>query len=308
MNGLGTSAISTAAFADKSAASTDDMARTAVTVDAVRDILVHLDGSTQDLANLAHAEMIATVFSAHVRGVITHAIPAALVTLEPELERLSAAFWQNDAALFDKAEAQARQRLLLLGAGTDLLRIDGMSHELGRAVAQFARAVDLVIMGRPYGGSSRWPDLLESVLFDAGAPAFVVPPEASHPKDPDRILIGWRDTTECSHAIAAALPFLKNAERVFLVEVRETNSADPRASPPAADMARHLARHGIAIEVRSVANGTSPADGLLNEAALVGAELIVIGAYGRSRLREFLLGGVTRDLLTKSVVPLLMAH
>lgn len=296
-----------AAYADKSAAPREEAGGDLIAA-AVCDVLVHLDGSPQDAANLAHAEMIATTFGAHVRGIFTHVIPASLVAVEPRLDLLSAAFWRDDAVIADTAEREARQRLLLLDAATDLLRADGMSHELGRTIAQLARAVDLVVLGRPYGNATHGSDLLESVLFDAGAAAFVVPPEAARPKDPETIVIGWRDTTECSHAIAAALPFLQNADRVCLVEVAETASDDPRAHLPAADMARHLARHGVAVDVRRLPHQASPAGALMNEAAIVGAELIVVGAYGRSRLREMLLGGVTRELLTRSTVPLLMAH
>ncbi|GGD10768.1 universal stress protein UspA [Aureimonas glaciei] len=297
---------SMAAYSDKSALPKPVQADKERVAGPVCDVLVHLDGSGQDVANLAHAEMIATVFGAHVRGVFTHVIPSALVSVGPDLGQLSAAFWRDDAALADTAEQQARQRLLLLDAATDLLRADGLSHEIGRTLAQLSRAVDMVVLGRPQGGAG--PDLLESVLFDAGAVVFVVPPEAVQPKDPETIVIGWRDTTECSHAIAAALPFLQNAGRVHLVEVAEGSADDEDDSLPAADMARHLARHGVSVDVRRLSHPSSRADALLNEAAILGADLIVIGAYGHSRLREMLLGGVTRELLTRSTVPLLMAH
>lgn len=274
---------------------------------AIRDVLVHLDGSSQDEVNIVQAESVATAFGAHVRGVFTHEIPSTMLAVGPGGEGLSYDFWTADGKEADETEKRVATRFGLLDASTDLLRVDGMLHELDRTVAALTRCVDLVVIGRPYGKGRRWPDLVEAAVFNGGAPVLIVPPSAATPSRMDAIVIGWRDTRECSRAIAAALPILKRAKRVYLVCVSEGSKGEGRQEP-AADMARHLSRHDIPVEVRHLPQWPDAAAGLMNEAVVVGADLIVVGAYGHSRLREFILGGVTRDLLTQSVIPVLMAH
>lgn len=275
---------------------------------AIRDILLHLDGGPQDEANTVHAEMIAMAFGAHVRGLFTHVSPVDLLAVTPGTEELGVQYRLYDRETADAAEKAAASRLALIEPPTDLLRADGMPHELSGIVAALARSVDLVVMGRPYGGTSHHADLLESVLFTAGVPTLVVPPEAVKPRTIDTVVIGWTDSAEAAHAITAALPLLKMAKQVYLVSVAEGVSAEEERRAPAADMARHLARHGISVEIRHLPKWHHPSAGILNEAESVQADLIVVGAYGRSRLREFILGGVTRELLTVSPIPLLMAH
>ena len=283
---------------------------------AIMDLLVHLDGSAQDERNIVLAETVATAFGAHVRGVFTHEIPSTMLALGPGGEGIAYDFWEADGKAADAAEHQARQRLDRIDATTDFIRTDGMRHELNTGMTTLARSVDLVVVGRPYGqgkgggeGKSKgWPELLEAAMFGAGTPVLAVPPTVIRPAKMKAILIGWRDTRECARAIAAALPLLQRAERVYLVSVAESKSRDENLREPAADMARHLSRHGVGVEVRHLPEWPDASAGLLNEAVVVDADLIVTGAYWRSRLREFILGGVTRDLLTVSPLPVLMAH
>lgn len=275
---------------------------------AFRDLLVHLDGTAHDGPILAHAEMIAMLFGAHVRGVLTREIPSSFLTAGMGVEGIAVDFWPVDEETKKAQEDAARCRLALLEPTTDLVCADGMRHELSTAIASLARSVDLVVMGRPYGGSSGSADLMEAVLFDARVPTLLIPPEALKAERIDSIVVGWRDSTECARAISAALPLLKKASRVYLVAVSDGSAARARRDASDADMARHLSRHGIHAELRHVPHWDRASAGLLNEAVTVGADLIVSGAYGRSRIREFILGGMTRDLLEQCPIPLLMAH
>jgi nucleotide-binding universal stress UspA family protein len=104
------------------------------------------------------------------------------------------------------------------------------------------------------------------------------------------------------------MPFMKCADQVVVALVDEDGSPTELGIEPAADIARHLDRHRAPLEVRHLPKWDRAADALLNEAKMIGADLIVVGGYGHSRLREWLLGGTTRDLLTDSRVPLLVAH
>lgn len=276
--------------------------------DAIRDLVVHLDGTDQDEPNLAHAEMIATAFGAHVRGIFTRELPGAILAVGPGAEGLSAEFWQDDDAATDRAEIVLRTRMDIIDAETEMMRIDGMRNELNATLCTLAKPVDLVVIGRPYGTHPGSPDFLESVLFNAGAAAFVVPQRHVRPRDPETVMIAWRDSAECSHAIAAALPFLKRARQVHLVSAAESIGEVNASREPASNMARHLARHGVKVEMRVLLERTPASKSLLAEAETIGADLVVLGAYGHSRFRELILGGVTRDLLTFSSVPLLMSH
>lgn len=273
----------------------------------IADLMVHLDGSDRDAAMLAHAWTLHTLFGAHVEGVFPNPIPRVFFPIGPGYEGLSAEIWSDGEVAGDVAEEKIRGRLSRLDFSVDLRRIDGMPHELAPTTAALARAVDLFLVERPDG--DRWSaDILEAVLFDAGAAALVIPPDATAAMEPRTVLIGWRDTTECSHAIAASLPLLQYARQVHLVSVAEDSSSEEKHIEPAADMAKHLSRHGVTVEVRHLPRWNQPAEALLNEAAIVGADVLVAGAYGRSRWREMVFGGVTRALLRTSPIPLLMAH
>lgn len=276
-------------------------------LDRIADLAVHLDGSGYDAPRLAYAQMLTNIFGTHVEGFFANPIPTSFIPVGAGYERVAVEIWEEGRAAGDVAEKAIRARLEQMDNGCALRRVDGMPHELAFAAARLARTLDLVVLGRPDDDRSL-ADMIAAVLFDAGCPALIVPPDASEPRDPQTIVIGWRDSTECSRSIAAALPFLKRAREVFLVSVAEATASEERHSEPVADMARHLARHGVTVEVRHLPKWNRPADALLNEAKIVGAELLVSGAYGRSRLREMILGGVTRDLLKSCPIPLLMCH
>ncbi len=275
---------------------------------AIRDIAVHVDGSDGDAAKTSHADMIATMFDAPLIALLMNYLQAAPIPPGPGRSWLNAELRKRGVEQGDAAEIRARERLAGLRAPSEIRRIDYAYQELGARIGPPARSVDLVVVGRPHGDGGQWPEIFEAVIFDAGAPAYVVPPDAVNAKEPETIIIAWKDATECSHAIKAALPFLQRAKGVYLVSVAETSSDEERHREPAADMARHLAWHGVAVEIRHLPQSDDPAAVLLNEASSLGAELIVVGAYGRTRLRQMLFGGVTRELLEHSPIALLMAH
>ena len=271
-----------------------------------RDLLVHLDGSSRDAAVIARADALATMFGAHVCGLLTNEVPlvglggGAIADGIPDV-------WILEEHELDRIERQARGAVEAMQASADLRRIDGSRRELMAATIPLARVVDLFVMALPYGGSNLLPEMFETILFEAGAPILVVPPTASASATAETIVVGWRDTRESAHAVAAALPLLQRARRVYLTVVADSAGAE-LSGAPAADMARHLARHGVTVEIRHLPKHPRPADALIDEVANVGAGLLVVGGYSRSRLREKFLGGVTLDLLQKSRVPVLMSH
>ncbi len=149
----------------------------------------------------------------------------------------------------------------------------------------------------------------EHVAFASGRPVLVVPYAGHFESVGGRVLIGWNATREAARAVNDAMPLLAIADAVTVLTI------DPRAGPdahgelPGADISLHLARHGVKADIERTVSADIPVgDVLLSRAADLGAELLVTGAYGHSRVRELLLGGATRALLRSMTVPVLMSH
>ena len=179
---------------------------------------------------------------------------------------------------------------------------------VGRApdeVAARARVCDLVLMGRVSDESGfDWRMTLEAALMESGRPILLLPAER-HKASGKRVAIAWNGSIEAAHAATAALPFLSQAERVLIL-----SSADKvPVEPPVEALAEWLGRHGIRAEQKYVALGSWPVgEQLVGEAAGVGADFVVMGGYGHSRMRETIFGGATRAVLNESRLPVLLAH
>jgi nucleotide-binding universal stress UspA family protein len=122
-------------------------------------------------------------------------------------------------------------------------------------------------------------------------------------------LVGWDAGREAARALHDALPLIAKAESVTVLAINPKLGGNGLGDEPGADLARHLARHGLRVTaVQTTSNGLNASDVLLNHAADLSSDLIVVGGYGHARMREILLGGVTRDLLRHATVPVLMSH
>lgn len=277
---------------------------------AYKDILVHLDGTPEDEIRLAHAEWIASQSEGHLTGIFTNILPdyraypgelgaVAIVEFETEIREQGR-----------RIQAKLAERFARLGVANTLRKIEAAAGLLWPKMATEARWADLFVATCPYGSDSsrRWDQGVESVLFGGGRSVYLVP-EDIKPRDAVRtVLIGWTDSREAARAVAEAQPFLKKASRVEIIWV-QTSKREDRSAEILSDIATHLHRHGANVTTSAVpAEGESPADVLLRAADRMSADLIVTGAYGHSRLREWLVGGMTFDLVTRSKLPLLMAH
>jgi nucleotide-binding universal stress UspA family protein len=172
-----------------------------------------------------------------------------------------------------------------------------------------ARHADVVVVARPSGAAaSSAHAVLEGALFESGRPVVVVPPGWKG-KDAGRsVLIAWKPTREAARALADAADFLAGASRVSIVTV-DAKPSQGYGDHPGADIAAHLAVRGLKPELFNLDSaGRSETKAILDQATAVGADLIVMGAYGRPRVSEFIFGGVTRDMVTTSPLPVLMSH
>lgn len=276
---------------------------------AYRDIAVHLDGSPEDETRLAHAEALATSFTARITGIFTNLLP------DPALFAgdfgITAIGQLVDAVTEegDVSEKRLRQRLARLGPTHELRRLDAFPGILEQAVASQARWNDLFIATCPRGdGHNRWRPMIESVMFDGGRGLLLLPPTAALRSPIKTVLIGWTDTRQSARAVAEALPLIARATQVHIVTVKEEAHGRMGGAEVLADISAHLARHGVEATATVLNTETSPTDALLAEARRISADLIVVGAYGHSRFREWVLGGVTAGLIDRAPVPLLLAH
>lgn len=177
-------------------------------------------------------------------------------------------------------------------------------RDVERDVANVARFADLAIVSPPYGEAvpGTASDILDGMLYECDVPALVLPEEPSA-LDSTTVLIGWDGSRQSLKAVKGALPLLQQAERV------EVCVFDPKGDAPGQSLATMLARHDVAVEVAALPRPTvSVASALAQRAREIGAGLLVMGAYGHSRFRESIIGGVTRDSLEDVTVPLLLAH
>jgi nucleotide-binding universal stress UspA family protein len=150
---------------------------------------------------------------------------------------------------------------------------------------------------------------LEAALIDSGRPVLAIPYAGNFESIGQRVLVGWNASREASRAVHDALPLLAKAESTCVFLANPKRGLAAHGEEPGADIARHLARHGLKVEVaKTVADDVADSALLLNHASDMGADLLVMGAYGHSRLREFILGGVTRSLLREMTVPVLLSH
>lgn len=178
----------------------------------------------------------------------------------------------------------------------------------GEACSRAARAADLVILGSrnpraPYHA----PDVAD-VLMSCGRPVLVTPPGRARDPVDGHALVAWKDSREARRALTSAIPLLRKASGVTLYAIRSP-SENETADGELAEVVRYLARHEIAAEPVIVLKGeTSTGRQILDEAFARDAGLIVAGGYGHARLREWALGGVTRDLIEESSICLCLAH
>ena len=270
-------------------------------------LMVHLELGRSNAGLLQIAGDLAERFHAGVSG-IAACQPMQLVYGD---SFISGDIYEQDRQELDKemkaAEAEFR-RALQMRAVTLEWRSTVMFTLLSDYLAREARSADLVITGIASGDlfdSSRSVNTGDLVMR-AGRPVLVVPAAAGKVKL-DRVVVGWKDTREARRAVSDALPLLKGASHVAVVEIAvEEELAAARTQIE--DVAGWLNRHGIKAECLTSPSTGDDATALYAMAQDQGADVIVAGAYGHSRLREWALGGVTRDLLLRANWCSLLSH
>lgn len=275
-----------------------------------KTILVHCDASRGVGARLAVAADIAQRFDARLVGLHARepfevvSFADSGMSLGPLMEAYEAGC---EAA--EKAAAAAYGKATKGRNFPAEWRVTEAFSEDALAVG--SRYADLVVIGQadqddPSGGRD---DLPEHVALATGRPVLVVPKIGALSSIGKTVMLCWNASRESARAAADALPFLRAAEKVIVLVIDPEVSPSGHGQEPGADVAAWLARHGVKVVVqRDVAADTKVGETILSRAADHGVDLIVMGIYGHSRLREFVLGGASRTLLSSMTAPVLMSH
>ncbi|MCW3475046.1 universal stress protein [Limobrevibacterium gyesilva] len=282
----------------------------------IKDILVHLDTSPRSDVRLTLAAGLAARHEANLIGLhvvelpppdMFYGFPTAFMDLERAedvIDRLRAARLEEAARI----EAAFRDRLRRDGLSGEWRLVEG---DVGETLALHTRYADLVILGQPDPDTPAGPaaNVPVPALMTSGRPILMVPFAGTFPAIGERVLVGWNASAESARALNDAIPLLLHAKKVTVLAINPRRGIAGDGDVPAADIALHLARHGIKAEAaHTVAVDISEGDALLSYAADLGADMLVCGMYGHSRLRELVFGGVTRNLLSHMTVPVFMSH
>jgi nucleotide-binding universal stress UspA family protein len=274
----------------------------------LRDVVVNLSGRAPLDFAADYATSIAATFGAHVTGIAflyEPVIPDGTLGGVPvdliELQREENSKIARDA--ISRFEAGVKKA----GVASETRQLDATFGGAATRFAQVARRFDISVVAQAQREQGATDELIiEGALFESGRPVIVVPYIQKSGLTLERVLACWDGGRTAARAIADAMPFLERAKAVDLVIVAEERKNDDITG---VRMSEHLTRHGVAVSVKRIAKGDlAVQDVILSYAADSGADFMVMGGYGHSRLREFILGGVTRGILNSMTVPVLMSH
>ncbi|WP_127563208.1 universal stress protein [Stenotrophomonas indicatrix] len=277
-----------------------------------KDIIVPQTGSSSDDEALGAAVRLARALQSHLTVLELVSLPYPMVSA-----------WgpSADVAIGDlhqQSQAQGKANVSRLNAR---LRAEHISHEVrlvqafygapAQVAAQHAVRADISVisgvagdtvegdLGRSYFGS---------LLISSGRPVLVIPKGSSAALPPATVVVAWTPTRASSRALHDALPMLQAARSVHLIVVVEDGDGDAEKRDMT-EITAHLDRHGVAVQARiQKKEGARTAALLLEHAARVGADMLVVGGFGHSRFREWAFGGVTRELLFEAKLPILYSH
>jgi nucleotide-binding universal stress UspA family protein len=275
----------------------------------IKDIVVNLSVAEDGGYAGDFAVSVASTVGAHLTGiafVYDPIVPVAATGYIPP-EVIETQQRDNEAAAkaaMDRFNAAADRAGLTVDSTKLAASLAGAGEQFGR----IARRFDLAIVAQAEPERDAVEELIaEGTLFESARPVIIVPYIQKAPLKLNRVMVCWDGSRQATRAIADAMPLLERADQVELLIV--ANERGKQDEIPGADMGEHLARHGLKVDVNRITEGDiDVADALLSHAADASIDFMVMGGYGHSRLREFVLGGVTRLMLRSMTVPVLMSH
>ena len=292
----------------------------------IKSILVPVAGTEDDKGQLRSALTVARMFAAHLDVLHVEPDPAQLAVAAASIAHDGATMTGALLNRFEKTRqehlemAQRAYSALVNDEGLEVRERSDASGGVSAAwiqqtgypaerVAQMGRLRDLLVVGRSPAAVGGASGTLETALMESGRPLLIMPPDWTRPLDGTTV-VAWKDTAEAARGVTAAMPFLAKANRVEVLEVHEGQSTgETGVGDSAESLVANLAWHRVMAKARRVwAGNRSGPDALLAAAHDSDADLVVMGAYGHSRLREMIFGGFTRRLLGAADLPVLMFH
>ncbi len=275
---------------------------------SLKSILVHLDDGQSCGEQLRLSAELAVACDAHLSALYTSRfLTQSLLVDAPPSAIVLKALEEEQRVRAAKARELFDSKTAILDGRREFHQEEG---DPVRWLTLYGRYADIIAVRRPEEddeiiGIGGIPGAL---ALSCGRPLLVVPSSGVKSLTPTRVMIAWNGSSEAARAVADSLPFLRIASKVKVVSIGEGKDAEEEA-PESRDLCRHLSIHGIEAEPITLPTPEiGVPEALLSRAAAQGADLIVIGAYGHSRFRELVLGGVTRHFLAHSAVPLLLSH
>ena len=275
-----------------------------------KNLLVHLDDSKACPKRFEAAIALARSHDAHLTGLyvaIEPTLPGAIRAEVPS-QFLDTLRVQLDEKI-ETAKAAFSEAAEVAGLSADCRTAQCPSTRLAEIITLHGRYADLVVLGQPEPERSGEVDaqVAEDVVLAAGRPALVIPYIGAGETLGERVLVAWDGGREAARAVNDALPLLERAASVGVLVINPSRGG--HGEQPGADIALHLARHGISVDAEHLeARDISTGNALLSRLADQNIDVLVMGAYGHSRLREMVLGGVTRQVFQSMTVPVLMSH
>lgn len=275
----------------------------------LRDILVHIDDTTACQKRLEAAIHLSEAYEAHLIGLyvlrplmLPPGVISEMGTEFIDAEQESARVRAGEAEQIFKAATERA------GVASEWRWIEGSA--LVSILSFHARCVDLIVGGqRDEDDPHSLGGIMDNVALESGRPVLVVPYIGASQPIGENVLVAWNASREAARAVNDSLPLLKRAKKVDVITINTHVGDLSDDEIPSADICLHLARHGVNTEAHQTAAGDiEVGDILLSRAADWSTDLIVMGAYGHSRLREIVLGGATKHLLKYMTVPVLMSH
>ncbi|HEX9703032.1 MAG TPA: universal stress protein [Rhodospirillales bacterium] len=274
-----------------------------------RDILVHVDDATENATRLESAINLAKTTNARLTGLFVRSRPYippyAEVQISPEILQRHA---EEIEELAKQAEKNFRATVKGSGVKAEWRSVEG---GLGSVLSLHARYHDLVVLGQKDPRDLLMPgdrDMPDEVIMTCGRPSLIIPYAGKFPTIGRNVMVAWDASATATRAVHDALPILKTAKAVTVMVINPMTDLPGIGDLPGADIAAHLARHGVKAEADHVESDLDAGEMLLSRAADKGADLLVMGAYGHARWREVILGGVTDHLLDHMTLPVLMSH
>jgi len=268
-----------------------------------KEILVCVDANKVATSCLDIACLLAKKFDAHLTAL--HVLPLPVIPpddmglIPVELIELQQALAQKKSDEVKREVDAAAQRT---GCAIEWRAVEA---DVTDVAVLHSRYADLIVLGQTAEASTT--GMAAAALMGSGRPVLMIPHHGKFRSVGERVLVAWNRTRESTRAVHDALPLLTHAQKVTVMEVKPSHERTLHIA--GADLAQHLARHGVKAEASAtISDDIGVAEAILSRAADLGADCLVMGGYGHSRLREFTFGGVTREILRSMTIPTLMSH